>query len=147
MTSRILSPYHWGQMEGVERQDTSELLLRACTESSQANFKTNHLSFLCNKLVVSKLLQIIQQERRGTSHCQEVQALMELLHSLITAVKVCHCTWIRSKPKGQSNKRIFLHWLLLTKINRLHKNMRKGIFIVSDLRNRPCYSPCNPQQD
>lgn len=76
MTSHILSSYHWGQMEGVERQDTSELLLRACTESYQANFKTNHLSFPCNKLVVSKLLQIIQQERRGTSRCQEVQALM-----------------------------------------------------------------------
>lgn len=76
MASHILSPCRWGQMEGVERQDTSELLLRACTEAFQTNFKTNHLSFLSNKLAVSKLSQILQQERSGTSHCRKVQVLM-----------------------------------------------------------------------
>lgn len=76
MASHTLCPYCWGQMEGVERKDTSELLLGACTEAFQANFKTNHLSFLCNKLAVSKLSQILQQERSGTNRCQKVQASM-----------------------------------------------------------------------
>lgn len=76
MASHILSPYCWGQMEGMEREDTSELLLRACIETFQTNFKTNHLSFLCNKLAVSKLSQILQQERSGTSCRWKVQASM-----------------------------------------------------------------------
>lgn len=76
MASHMLSPYHWGQMEAVERKDTTELLLRACTEAFQAYIKTNHLSFLCNKLAVSKLSRLLQQERSGASHCWKGQALM-----------------------------------------------------------------------
>lgn len=73
MTSHILSPSHWGQMNWVERQDTSMFLLWACTETFQANLKTNHLSLLCNQLAVSKLSG---QEWSGTSHHRKVQASM-----------------------------------------------------------------------
>lgn len=65
-----------GQMEGVGGQDTSELLLRACTEIFQEDSKRSQLSFFHNKLAVSKLSQILQQEGNETSHCWKVQALM-----------------------------------------------------------------------
>lgn len=76
MASHTLSLYCWGQLEGVERQDTSELLFRACAEAFQANFKTNHLSVLSNKPAGSKLSQILQQEGSETSYHQKVQASM-----------------------------------------------------------------------
>lgn len=49
MASHILSAHHWGQMEGVERQDTSELLLEpVLTLSKQTLKQITYHSYVAN---------------------------------------------------------------------------------------------------